>query len=160
MVDIRFYHLQDLTTQEALPLLIEKSLQRQLRTMVVASNDQHLSQLSQALWTYQDDSFLPHGLMTDAFADRQPVLLSTNMVNLNQAKILFLTDQSKFPDTPDQYTIIANLFDHNDQEAMQLARSAWKTLKDQYHLTYWQQISRKWVKQAETQPSTSDNTES
>ena len=152
MVDIRFYHLQEYSTEQALPMLIEKTLQRDLRSLVLASSEHRLSQLSQALWTFRDDSFLPHGTATDPYPEKQPVLLSTEFENLNNAQILFLTDRTDFPNNLDDFTIIATLFDHRDQEAVQLARTAWKSLKDKHQLTYWQQISGKWVKQAETAP--------
>lgn len=152
MVDIRFYHLQEYSTEQALPMLIEKTLQRDLRSLVIASSEHRLSQLSQALWTFRDDSFLPHGTISDPYPEKQPVLLSTEIDNLNESQILFLTDRADFPAQPDQFTIIATLFDHRDQEAVQRARTAWKTLKDDHQLTYWQQISNKWVKQAETTP--------
>ena len=56
--------------------LLERTLKRGWRAVVRSPDPQRLTQLDDQLWTYRDDSFLPHGLADEPMAERQPILLS------------------------------------------------------------------------------------
>lgn len=59
--EILFYHLERQSLESALPLLVEKSLERGWRVVVRAGSAERLDAIDTALWTYREDSFLPHG---------------------------------------------------------------------------------------------------
>ena len=61
MTELRFYHLQDQRLDRVLPQLLEMSLSRGWRVVVQASSEERVEALDAHLWTYRDDSFLPHG---------------------------------------------------------------------------------------------------
>ena len=61
MTEILFYHLQRQPLERVLPPLLEKSLERGWRVVVQAASDERVEALDAHLWTYRDDSFLPHG---------------------------------------------------------------------------------------------------
>src|SRR5437763_1971671 len=76
MTEVRFSHLQETTLERVLPPLIEKSLERKWRVVVQTSSEERADALDSHLWTYRDDSFLPHGTWRDRDAAEHPVLLS------------------------------------------------------------------------------------
>ena len=51
--------------ERALPLLLEKTLERGWRAVVQAGSQERLDVLDQHLWTWREDSFLPHGTAKD-----------------------------------------------------------------------------------------------
>src|SRR5262245_38283818 len=61
MTEILFYHLQRQPLERVLPTLIEKSLERGWRVVVQAAAEERIEALDAHLWTFRDDSFLPHG---------------------------------------------------------------------------------------------------
>jgi len=148
MTEVRFYHLTRTTLETALPQMLEKTLERDQRAVVMAGSEERLEALNAWLWTYQDRSFLPHGSKRDGFAADQPVWLTTQDENPNGAQVLFLTDGATSEALGD-YTLCAMLFDGKDEAAVTGARAEWSRLKKAGHqLTYWQQDERgRWAQQ-------------
>ena len=139
MTEIRFYHLQRTALEAALPPMLEKTLERGQRAVVVAGSEERVEHLADHLWTYSEGGFLPHGSARDGNAALQPVWLTTADENPNEAQVLFLTDGASSPRVAD-YQLCVELFDGNDEAVVQAARARWKTYKDAGHaLTYWQQ---------------------
>jgi DNA polymerase-3 subunit chi len=142
MPEIRFYHLQRATLDQALPQLLERVLDQGRRAVVVAGSPERVEALNQLLWTYRPDSFLPHGSRADGFAPRQPVWLTDSEENPNGADVLVLTDGMSAAE-PAGFATICDLFDGNDPQAVAEARARWRDCKAAGHaLTYWQQSER------------------
>ena len=139
MTEIRFYHLQRTALEAALPPMLEKTLERGQRAVVMAGSEERVEHLTDHLWTCSDRGFLPHGSARDGNAALQPVWLTTADENPNEAQVLFLTDGTRSGKVAD-YQLCVELFDGNDEMAVQAARERWKTYKEAGHaLTYWQQ---------------------
>ncbi len=92
MTEILFYHLKGQTPEQVLPALLQKSLERGWRVVVQASSDERVEALDAHLWTWRDDSFLPHGTWRDAEAAEQPIVLTAGDENPNGATVRFLVD--------------------------------------------------------------------
>ena len=92
MTEILFYHLKGQTPEQVLPALLQKSLERGWRVVVQASSEERIEALDAHLWTWRDDTFLPHGTWRDAEAAEQPILLTLNEDNPNGAVVRFLID--------------------------------------------------------------------
>ena len=147
--EILFYHLERQSLEQALPLLVEKSLQRGWRAAIRCGSTERLDALDTALWTYREDSFLPHGRDSEAGAPEEPVLLTTGTANANKADVLFIVDRAATGELSG-YVRVVCMFDGRDEEALTEARGFWKQAKEAGHdLTYWQQDdSGKWQKKA------------
>lgn len=129
-----------------LPLLLEKSVERGWRAVVETSSRERASALDAMLWTFRDDSFLPHGISGEATDPDQPVLITTDEANANGAQVRFFVDRA-VPQTGEGYQRIVYLFSGHDPDAVGEAREAWKALRDGNELTYWQQDENgRWVK--------------
>lgn len=149
MTEILFYHLTETTLEDALPGLLERSLQRGWRVVVQTGSEDRRDALDQHLWTFRDDSFLAHGTDREAFPAEQPVLLTVGADNANGAQIRFLVDGAQPPDLS-SYERAVFLFDGHDAAQLESARSHWKTMKAAGHeVTYWQQTpDRRWERKA------------
>ena len=139
MTEIFFYHLQRQPLERVLPTLIEKSLERGWRVVVQAASDERVEALDAHLWTFRDDSFLPHATWHEAETAEQPVLLTVNDDNPNGAAVRFLIDGAPVPADADAYARIVLIIDGEDPDAVAVARERWSEGKARgFDVTYWQ----------------------
>jgi DNA polymerase-3 subunit chi len=149
MADILFYHLTESTLEEALPGLLERSVERGWRAVVQTGTEERRDALDQHLWVFRDDSFLAHATDREAYPAEQPILLTTDGGNPNAAQIRFLVDGASPPELSG-YERAVFLFDGHDAAQLEAARGHWKTMKEAGHaVTYWQQTrDRRWERKA------------
>ena len=150
MTEVLFYHLVRRKVEDALPQLLEKSLERGWRVVVQVSSDERADALDAHLWTFRDDSFLPHGTMRESDPGAQPILLTTAEHNPNAAAVRFLVDGAPLPADAAGYERIVLMFDGEDEDALAAARASWATAKAKgFDVTYWQTDENgRWVKKA------------
>ena len=142
MTEVLFYHLQAHPLEQVLPVLLERCLERGWRAVVLTGSDERTAALNAHLWSYRDDSFLPHGAVADGHAAAQPVYLSTRFVNPNQAQVLFLTDGADCAEIA-SFMRCVDLFDGNDETATQAARERYRrAVAAGFDVAYWQQTER------------------
>ena len=145
---VDFYHLQDSPLERALPILLERAMLAGLRAVVMAASDDRLEALSGMLWTYNADSWLPHGTTKDGFAAEQPIWLTTAEENPNGAKLLVLTDGMS-SSRLGEFDRCLDLFDGANEAATAAARERWKVAKAAGHeLHYWQKTQTGWQEKA------------
>ena len=150
MTEILFYHLQRQPLEAVLPTLIERSLDRGWKVGVQATSEERLAALADHLWTFADESFLPHGTDREAHGADQPILITLIDSNPNGASIRFLADGADLPKDIGAYQRLAILFDGTDVQALAIARDQWREVKEGGHeATYWQQDERgRWQRKA------------
>lgn len=154
MSEVLFYHLERRTLDDVLPGLVEKTLERGWRALIRPDSADRAGAIDALLWTYDEQSFLPHAQAGDGDAARQPVLISLEEGNPNRAQLLFLVGSAAAPDwtgpEAQGFARIVLLFDGHDPAALDSARRAWKAAKDAGHtVTYWKETpAGKWEKQA------------
>jgi DNA polymerase III subunit chi len=143
MTEMLFYHLRRQPIERVLPALLEKSIERGWRAVVHVPGEERLDALDAHLWTFRDESFLPHGTWRDTEAHEQPILLTIHDHNPNGAAIRFLIDGAAVPADARAYQRIVLLFDGEDAEALAAARARWSEGKAQgFEVTYWQADER------------------
>ena len=149
MTEVLFYHLEQGVLENILPDLLEKTLERGWRAVVRASSRERVEVLDGFLWTYRDESFLPHGAGGDGAS--QPIWLTDGDDVPNQAEVLFLAEGAaldmKSLDSFHRCVVIVN---GRDVDALADSRRLWKEAKDSSHdVTYWKQSPQgRWEKQA------------
>jgi DNA polymerase-3 subunit chi len=105
------------------------------------------------LWTYDDQTFLPHAQLGDGDAARQPVLITVEETNANKPDVVFLVGGAIAPpwdgDLVASLARIVLLFDGRDLEALSVARQNWTKAQAFGHaVTYWKEsASGKFEKQ-------------
>jgi len=147
MTRIDFYHLQKQNLENVLPRLVEKAYAAGKILKIKIGNEMRVEFINSLLWTYSDESFLPHGSAKDGMAEMQPIWLSAKDDNPNRASWLFLVDGADIDTTSAAgFERIFNIFDGNNSEAVENARNQWKNFKTlAAELHYWQQdASGRW----------------
>ncbi len=148
MTEILFYHLESQPLERVIPVLLEKSLERGWNVVVETSSDERAEVLDGLLWTYRDDSFLPHARAGGDTDHLQRILITTRPHNPNKAEVRFFVDRA-VPQAADGYQRLVYMFSGHDPDAVTEARAAWKALREGNEVTYWQQEpGGRWVKKA------------
>jgi DNA polymerase-3 subunit chi len=148
MTEVLFYHLQDMTLESVLPPLLEKSLERGWRVAVQSTSEERTEALDAHLWTYREDSFLPHATWRVSDAEDHPIILLVEESNPNRANVRFLVDNAPLPADSGIYDRVVLLFNGEDADALAAARNAWNDCKTRgFDVTYWQADERgRWQK--------------
>lgn len=147
--EVLFYHLEKQPLERVLPGLLERTLERGWRAVVQSGSEEHLEALDLSLWTYRDDSFLPHGTKKDGLSEHQPVYLTTGTETPNGAGVRFLVDGA-VAETFSGFVRVVYLFDGHDPAAVDQARGQWKAARAAgCTVAYWQQdADGRWAKKA------------
>ena len=141
MAALAFYHLTRSSADEALPMLLQKTLQADKRALVCCQSQQK-AQISSAVWSFGEASWMPHGIegKDDDDAELCPIWICDNPSNnANNSQFVFFVNGIT-PQSFDDKERVFVLFDGNDTGALEAARRQWKDLRDAGHdLSYWQQ---------------------
>src|SRR3954465_9517396 len=159
MTEALFYHLQNMTLETVLPPLLEKSLERGWRVGVQATSEERADSLDAHLWTYRDDSFLPHATWRAGDAQDQPIVLAIEQGNPNKANVRFLIDHAALPPDCGAYERLGVVFNGDDDEGLASARAAWTDCKSRgFEVTYWQADERgRWQRRGKRARAINDN---
>lgn len=149
MTEIRFYHLTRKTLDQALPEILTKALSGGHKIVVKGQDERQIQRMNEHLWTFDPNSFIPHGGEKEGFAADQPVFLTTGDENPNSANVLILTDGATSSQLED-FKLCCEMLDGHNQDAVKAARARWKEYKEKgYEISYWQQDENgKWQNKA------------
>lgn len=147
--EVYFYQLDRQPLERVLPVLLERTLARGWRALVKAGSEERVAALDLALWTYTEDSFLPHGTSRSGHVAEQPVFLTSSDDCPNGAGVRFVVDGAR-ADNFKNFIRTVFVFDGRDEEALSISREHWKAAKAAAcAVTYWQQDQDgRWVRKA------------
>ncbi|MEP1230408.1 MAG: DNA polymerase III subunit chi [Litorimonas sp.] len=148
MTEYWFYHLEASSLKGVLPGLLEKTLQKGWRALVKLP-EPDLADMDAYLWSFQGDSFLPHGRDDEPQSDQQPILLSASRDSAKGFDAVFLIGGASVTDIEDAARAMV-MINGRDSADVNRERARWKTLKDTgAALAYYQQNERgSWEKKA------------
>ena len=143
---IMFYHAVETSVIAVLFDLLKKSLQSYKRCLVCVDNLENAKQISENLWQCQSDFILPHGIINEAMPDKQPILLTDNTDNINNADYIFFIGQVAIKNT-EHFERSIVIFDNHSEETKSYIREQFKSLKNNANisLSYYQQKENRWV---------------
>lgn len=149
MTECLFYEIRGAPLEKILADLLEKSLQRGWKVLVRAGSKERVLDLNARLWTYKDDSFLPHGCFKDGNAAKQPIYLEesgSDPSNPNSAEVLVLAEGGVASDWKN-YQRCVTLLDGFDDEQIEQAK-AWREslAADGVDAVWWRQNDNGWEK--------------
>ena len=140
MGEFRFYHLERRRVDQALPPLLERAYLEGKRVVVRTPSEEMAAALDDRLWTYDDASFLPHGVQGGGEAQSQPIFLTARNDNPNAATELVLLSGAEMDGSDSAYAGIIVLFDGRDPECLAEARDRWRRLKSgNAEVSYWRE---------------------
>lgn len=146
-----FYHLTRRPLEETLPVLLEKARGAGWRIAVRGRDPERMAWLDDRLWQGPEESFLAHGLAGGPHDALQPVLLTAGPEAANAPDCVMAVDGAAVSAEEVQaLQRVCILFDGTDPEAVQHARTQWKSLTDAgCSAQYWSEESGRWEKKAE-----------
>ncbi len=94
MTEINFYQADEGLSKAIAPILL-KILEEKKRALIFSQNIAQINALDSGLWSYGRNKFIPHAVISDKQFDfkRQPVLLTNEEKNLNDANYLIFLDE-------------------------------------------------------------------
>ena len=156
-MEVWFYHLQRQPLEQVLPILAGKAIERGWRVAVQTVDALRLKALDDHLWTFKDESFLPHAPAGDLRAARQPLVLTAEAGNPNGAALRLYVEGAEIDLAPDEpgYERLMLLFDGRNDAELDAARGQWKRLKNAgFTLAYWQQDDAgRWEQKMQHRPA-------
>ena len=116
MTQIIFYSTAPLQVEKTLFALLEKSLEKGNKSLLLFKDKEKCLSINEQLWTYKQNSFLPHISEDDQRYDNidVPVYLSTKNENPFKAELLFSID-GFLPDNIDHFERVIIIIDVNDE---------------------------------------------
>lgn len=152
MAEILFYHLTETGLEQALPQMLQACIGREWRAAVRCGSAERAEALNVHLWTFRDESFLPHGGPRDPDPAGQPIYVTGGEELPNSPDVVMLADGAQMP--PEEmasFTRVCILFDARDPAAVADARTRWKAVTGAgLRAVYWKQQGGKWIKAAES----------
>ncbi|WP_347939167.1 DNA polymerase III subunit chi [Rickettsia oklahomensis] len=71
-------------------LLIEKCYHSDLKSVILATDKEQQEILNKNLWTYSRKQFIPHGSKLDPQPEKQPIYITDELQNPNNASVLII----------------------------------------------------------------------
>lgn len=143
MSEISFYHLLYSTAPTAIVRLLHKALERDMRAILLCSNNDEVKQMDELLWTFSPNVFLPHATSNDDLPEQQPILITSSVDHAdNKADLLIAQgcSQGLEADYISSFTKIMDVFNGTNDNDVMNARNRWSAYKKQgYEMTYWKQ---------------------
>ncbi|WP_375333063.1 MULTISPECIES: DNA polymerase III subunit chi [unclassified Candidatus Tisiphia] len=90
MQQFSLYHTAEGLLYKTTCLLVEKSYHSNLRIVVLTPDIEVQESLNKMIWTYSRKQFIPHGSKLDPLPEKQPVYITHQLENPNQASILII----------------------------------------------------------------------
>jgi DNA polymerase-3 subunit chi len=144
--EIRFYHLERQSVEQALPPLLNKALSGGRHVVIKAANENEVERINDYLWSFNPDSFIPHGSKKDGFAALQPVWITATDENPNKADVLIVCGGVETL-MHRNFSLCCEMIDGRDESQIAAARTRWKAYKESdFEITYWQQVPNGWEK--------------
>lgn len=132
MPKIDFYILPDADTNARLQFacrLIEKAYKQKHYIYIHAEDRTMAHQLDEMLWTYRDDSFLPHNLYGDGPDPAPPIQIGFDVTPEKHRDILFNL-ANLVPEFHSRFARIVELIS-NDPAAQELGRERYRLYRSQ-----------------------------
>ena len=137
---VDFYHLEKWPLEKALPMIMEKVYASSAHALIKVGSPERAEYLNSLLWTYDNNSWLPHGTEKDGNPSLQPIWITAAEENPNNASILVLLDSETVDFSTAAYDRILLMFDGKSEEALTSARKSWVQAKNAgAEMFYWQQ---------------------
>ena len=92
MQQFSFYQTLEGNLDKTVCLLTEKCYNNNLKVVIVARDIEMQERINAALWTYSQKQFIPHGSKSDPLHAEQPVYITTEVENPNNATVALLVN--------------------------------------------------------------------
>ena len=139
--DVLFHHFQSIGSKNYLLYvckLVEKGFKQKIQPIYIQTkNQQQAEQLDKLLWTFKQDSFIPHTIVGDSGLDSTPVQIGWNENQFHTAAAIVNLSE-EIPISYLESKKIHEIID-DDEVKKNKARERWKNYKSEgCHLGVYQ----------------------
>jgi DNA polymerase-3 subunit chi len=127
MTRIDFYSSSEPKLQVACRLTA-KAVQRQMRVVIFAPDENTARGIDKLLWTFQATGFIPHCMASDSLASETPVLIAREDGEMPHHKVM-LNLHGESPHSFSRFERLIELVSSDDNDR-QLARSRYRFYRD------------------------------
>lgn len=142
-MQIDFYEVMSGNLIPSLVRLLAKIYTSQQKCIFLGPNEDFIKTLDRALWTFSTKEFIPHGDKTLGFPEMQPIYLTSQYENPNNASVLVITGSFEFEQYQGTMDRLLFVFENDADTANDLFRNLQKNEKN---VNYWKQSSKGWGK--------------
>lgn len=129
MPKIDFYILSEGSRLQLACLLIDKAYKNQHRVYIHTENQQDAHQLDELLWTFRDESFIPHNLYGEGPEPAPPIQIGFNLTPEKHRDILINLSPT-IPEFFQQFNRVLELV-ANDAHEQEIARDRFRQYRSQ-----------------------------
>ncbi len=141
MARIDFYSLKPDSQGDRFLLtcrLVERIRASDLRVLIFCPDPEQARHLDRLLWTFREDSFLPHGIVGHVDPDLTPVLISLDGGPEHERQVL-LNLSAEVPAFLERFERVCDLVDH-DPGLREAGRARFRRYREQGHALKHHQI--------------------
>ena len=118
MTRVDFYILQPGAAGNRYTLacrLAEKAVQQQRRVLISVTSDEELRHMDRLLWTWREQSFIPHGVLGMVDTALNPVLINTGPDPEDEHDVL-INLRAEIPDYFSRFERVAECIDQDETQ--------------------------------------------
>ncbi|MDR1561286.1 MAG: DNA polymerase III subunit chi [Holosporaceae bacterium] len=146
-MEISLYQTAEGNLVAAIIRLLEKIYASKKKCIFYSPIDERVKIVDKTLWTFSTNAFIPHGDRSLGFQKLQPIYLTENIENPNNASTLVLVDTLDYTAWGEDFEKIIFIFE--DQVQTKAAEILYEDLKKrQKNVNYWCQTPAGWQKTA------------
>lgn len=142
-MELNFYQVMNGNLVPSVVKLLEKVYTSGKRCVFFSPIEDRVKVIDKTLWTFSTNAFVPHGDKELGFSDLQPIYMTSEVKNPNQAVVLVLTDSFDYESWNQNFERV--LFVFEDLSSAKTAEELFSDLKNKKeNVKYWKQSRTGW----------------
>ena len=142
-MQIDFYEVMPGNLIPSLVRLLAKIYASQQKCVFLSPNEEFVKVMDRALWTFSTREFVPHGDKSFGFSEMQPIYLTSQYENPNNASVLVMNGTFEFESYQNIMDRLLFVFENETEPAEALFHNL---QKDKKNVNYWRQSKMGWGK--------------
>ena len=146
MKEFFFYNIAGRDFFKDSAILIEQLFKQGKKALIVCSDDEVSSFFDDYLWSFKEESFIPHTVLDRETSQLETIIISKEKLSMAAFKTLVILKGSIVDtDYCNRFEKIYYFFDDNNDDEKKLARTLWReSVKQGTNCKYWKVEKNKW----------------
>jgi DNA polymerase-3 subunit chi len=142
-----FYNSARRETVKDIVKLTEKLYKKNNFILLYCADQETVDALDEYLWSYSEDSFIPHSKKNNEKKSLYPILVTDEILNDHEHNILLALNGVLIKETDwPKFNKVYYFFDDQNHEERENARSMWKSFSSlEIDCRYWVNKENKWI---------------
>lgn len=144
-MEINIYHIIEDNLVTSVIKLLNKVYSSGCRCLFFSPLKERIDVINNSLWTFSTNAFIPHGTKSMGFKELQPIYLTDEYENPNNATVLLMMDTFDYTKFNHNFEKIMLVF--ADINKVDEAYKIYQDLKNENKIVnYWKQMTKSWKK--------------